>query len=105
MLIVLWRITIDLATSTQTQAMIISTQHLLPSALPTPTAPQDAPSVTQIPDTKEATPNGIQPEAASESADNAPGMTTGLPCHTGASHLTTYLSHSVGCYGHQRVGQ
>ena len=54
--------------SSQTQAMIISTQHLLPSTLPTPTAALDAPPT--VPTTGMSTPSAseTQPERGDEAA-------------------------------------
>lgn len=41
---------------------MISTQHLLPSALPTPTMPQEAPPIAQAADAKAGCSNGAQPQ-------------------------------------------
>ena len=59
-------------TRAQTQAMIISTQHLLPSAVPTPTVAPDAPPA--VPTTGMNTPNVSEPQGdpVEEAAKAAP---------------------------------
>lgn len=62
----------------QTQAMMISTQHLLPSALPAPPIPQEIPPVAQSVESQEPGSNGAQAEATSAEVggDNASGTAT-----------------------------
>lgn len=58
-------------TVAQTQAMIISTQHLLPSALPTPTVLQEVPPVAQATGANTPVASEPQPDASRETAGGA----------------------------------